>query len=197
MESQYPLPGNQTFSSQLMMLDHQIALERVGGDEDLLREIVRLFLDECPRLIAHIQEAIDAGDTRRLEREAHSLKGSVANFGAEPVVRAALATKKDKPAGEEEVSSKKVADAEDNEEDKEKEPGASMTFAQLAIYRPSVLHRIWSWLRYGRWRWRATRRWTPRSCWTAPTTCRACPPTPSGCVSSRSAGASAARCRVW
>ena len=73
------------------MLDHQIALERVGGDEDLLREIVRLFLDECPRLIAHIQEAIDAGDNRRLEREAHSLKGSVANFGAEPVVRAALA----------------------------------------------------------------------------------------------------------
>jgi len=91
MESQYPFPGNQTLSSQLMMLDHQIALERVGGDEDLLREIVRLFLDECPRLIAHIQEAIDAGDTRRLEREAHSLKGSVANFGAEPVVKAALA----------------------------------------------------------------------------------------------------------
>ncbi len=73
-----------------MMLNRQLALERVGGDEDLLVEIARLFLDECPRLMGHIQEAIDAADTRRLEREAHSLKGSVANFGAEPAVAAAL-----------------------------------------------------------------------------------------------------------
>ena len=73
-----------------MMLNRQLALERVGGDEDLLGEIARLFLDECPRLMRHIQESIDAGDTRRLEREAHSLKGSVANFGAEPAVAAAL-----------------------------------------------------------------------------------------------------------
>lgn len=91
MESQHPFAGHPTFSSQLMMLNRQIALERVGGDEELLREIARLFLDECPRLMGHIREAIDAGDTRRLEREAHSLKGSVANFGAEPVVQAALA----------------------------------------------------------------------------------------------------------
>lgn len=91
MERQHPFAGHPTFSSQLMMLNRQIALERVGGDEELLREIARLFLDECPRLMGHIREAIDAGDTRRLEREAHSLKGSVANFGAEPVVQAALA----------------------------------------------------------------------------------------------------------
>ena len=34
------------------------------------------------------------------------------------------------------------------------EPGASMTFAQLAIYRPSLWQRMWSRIRYGRWRWR-------------------------------------------
>ena len=34
------------------------------------------------------------------------------------------------------------------------EPGASMTFAQLAISKPTVWQRAWSRLRYGRWRWR-------------------------------------------
>ena len=31
---------------------------------------------------------------------------------------------------------------------------ASMTIAQLSIFRPSLLSRMWSWLRYGAWRWR-------------------------------------------
>ena len=34
------------------------------------------------------------------------------------------------------------------------EPGASMTIAQLAIYRPPWWERLWSRIRYGRWRWR-------------------------------------------
>ena len=38
----------------------------------------------------------------------------------------------------------------------EPEPNASMTFAQLAIYRPSIWQRLWSRIRYGRWRWRAS-----------------------------------------
>lgn len=37
----------------------------------------------------------------------------------------------------------------------EAEPAASMTFAQLAITRPSLWQRLWSRIRYGRWRWRA------------------------------------------
>lgn len=34
------------------------------------------------------------------------------------------------------------------------EPAASMTFAQLAISRPTMWQRLWSRIRYGRWRWR-------------------------------------------
>lgn len=74
---------------QLLMLDKEVALERVGGDEDLLQEVARLFLSDCSRAMTEIRTAIDTGDAKRLEREAHSLKGSVSNFGAGPVVAAA------------------------------------------------------------------------------------------------------------
>lgn len=73
-----------------MMLNRELALERVGGDEQLLQEVARLFLDDCPRVMTEIKTAISSGDAKRLEREAHSLKGSVSNFGADPVVKAAL-----------------------------------------------------------------------------------------------------------
>ena len=75
---------------QLANLDHALALERVGGDERLLREIAVLFLDECPRVMAEIRSAVGAGDTVALELAAHSLKGSVGNFGADRVFQAAL-----------------------------------------------------------------------------------------------------------
>ncbi len=34
------------------------------------------------------------------------------------------------------------------------EPDASMTMAQLSIFQPSLWQRLWSRVRYGRWRWR-------------------------------------------
>ncbi|MBX9603829.1 MAG: PAS domain S-box protein [Bryobacteraceae bacterium] len=72
-------------------LDRDVALARVGGDEELLREIGQLFLMEYPQLLAQMEQAIRAGDAPRLERVAHSLKGSVSNFGAVHATEAALA----------------------------------------------------------------------------------------------------------
>ncbi len=75
---------------QLANLDHALALERVGGDEGLLREIAVLFLDEYPAMMAEIRAALDSGNAVALERAAHSLKGSVGNFGAQAAFHAAL-----------------------------------------------------------------------------------------------------------
>jgi HPt (histidine-containing phosphotransfer) domain-containing protein len=72
------------------VLDPEIILDRVGGDVELMCEITDLFLSEYPELIAEIRAAIAAGDARRLEHSAHTLKGSVANFGATAAVEAAL-----------------------------------------------------------------------------------------------------------
>ena len=71
-------------------LDRQLALSRVGGDQELLREIAVLFIDECPRALAEIQDAVVCRDAVKLENAAHALKGSVANFGARDAVEAAF-----------------------------------------------------------------------------------------------------------
>ena len=71
------------------LLDRDAVLDRVGGDEELLREITEIFLSEYPGLLDEIRTAIGAGDLAKLEVSAHTLKGSVANFGAEDATEAA------------------------------------------------------------------------------------------------------------
>jgi PAS domain S-box-containing protein len=63
-------------------VDIREALERVGGDTELLRELTDLFLADCPRLWHNLAEALAKGDARQLARAAHTLKGSVSTFGA-------------------------------------------------------------------------------------------------------------------
>jgi two-component system sensor histidine kinase/response regulator len=75
---------------QEQVLERATALARVGGDLDLLKEIGALFLDEYPRVLNDIHRALAAGDAPTLERSAHGLKGSVANFGARAAVDAAF-----------------------------------------------------------------------------------------------------------
>lgn len=71
-------------------VDMQAALSRVGGDEDLLREVAQIFLDECPGLLDKIRFALQKGDQREVEMAAHSLKGAVGNFGTGEAYTAAL-----------------------------------------------------------------------------------------------------------
>lgn len=78
-----------TFSNQLAILDKAVALTRVGGDAELLQEMAQLFLEEFPSQIDAIRIAAQTRDPKALERSAHSLKGSVGNFGAAAAHQAA------------------------------------------------------------------------------------------------------------
>ena len=82
------------FSADLAKLDKALALERLGGDEELLQEVATLFLEEYPVLLAEIRHGIDSHDAIQLERAAHSLKGSVANFGSDAAWQAAFELEK-------------------------------------------------------------------------------------------------------
>lgn len=76
---------------QFRALDLAQAMDRVGGDEDLLREIAALFLEDGPRMMGEVEEALRNGDATALASAAHGLKGCVATFGAKPAYEAALA----------------------------------------------------------------------------------------------------------
>jgi two-component system sensor histidine kinase/response regulator len=56
------------------------------GDPEFLAEIVALFLETYPPLLAAIMDAISRGDAAGLCRSAHTLRGAVVNFGAKAVV---------------------------------------------------------------------------------------------------------------
>ena len=72
------------------VLDESALLSRFEGEADLLRDVVTLFMDDCPKLMDGIRGAVERSDAHGLERAAHKLKGTVANFSARAAYAAAL-----------------------------------------------------------------------------------------------------------
>jgi signal transduction histidine kinase/HPt (histidine-containing phosphotransfer) domain-containing protein len=72
------------------VVDEDTLLERCGGDPDLAREIIQMYLEEQPKLLSAIHAALADRDGVLLHRMAHTLKGAAGNFGAARVVAAAL-----------------------------------------------------------------------------------------------------------
>jgi two-component system sensor histidine kinase/response regulator len=62
--------------------DRAALLATVEGDVELLEELVRLFLMDYPQRMAERQEALDAKDTIRLARVAHTFKGALGSLAA-------------------------------------------------------------------------------------------------------------------
>lgn len=64
------------------MIDKTKALEQIGGDEQLLCEVARIFLEELPGWRSELRASIAKSDAQTLRRIAHTIKGSVDVFGA-------------------------------------------------------------------------------------------------------------------
>ncbi|HLZ00291.1 MAG TPA: Hpt domain-containing protein [Candidatus Angelobacter sp.] len=56
--------------------------ERVGGDIELLGDLVEIFAEECPVMMARIEQAVITGNALELQKASHKLKGSVLQFSA-------------------------------------------------------------------------------------------------------------------
>ncbi|MFN8589481.1 MAG: PAS domain S-box protein [Candidatus Eisenbacteria bacterium] len=67
------------------VLDWDEALERMDGDEAVLLELLRLFLQDMDHMVARLEEACASGDLTVLVRAAHGLKGASATISARAV----------------------------------------------------------------------------------------------------------------
>ena len=52
------------------------------GDPELLVDLIQIYLDDGPTKLHEITEGLDTQDYDRVERAAHSLKGTSGNLGA-------------------------------------------------------------------------------------------------------------------
>ncbi len=62
------------------VFDKDEALKMFEGDEEFLKELVEIFINDAPEHMSEIREAIDSRNSKALEKSAHKLKGAVANF---------------------------------------------------------------------------------------------------------------------
>ena len=72
------------------IFDLDDALDKVGGDREILEEILIVFSETYPDQLNELKNAIDSGDAPIVERAAHTLKGSVATFSAKKAFETAF-----------------------------------------------------------------------------------------------------------
>jgi signal transduction histidine kinase/DNA-binding response OmpR family regulator/HPt (histidine-containing phosphotransfer) domain-containing protein len=70
-------------------LDRHDLLERLGGDRELLTEVIGMFLNDCPQRLRAIEEAVRAHKLATIRSEAHALKGMAGNMSVRHLARAA------------------------------------------------------------------------------------------------------------
>lgn len=88
-EPSQPIPnGEETapLRQRTGVFEPQKMLENIGGDRELLEQLLSMFLDRHPTMLSDIATALAQQDSRSLERAAHTLKGTAGNLCAPAVV---------------------------------------------------------------------------------------------------------------
>jgi HPt (histidine-containing phosphotransfer) domain-containing protein len=98
-----PLPGGLPADAAVesgAAFDERVALQRTGGDRELLKELIAVFLHEIPGWMKGLRTALDRGDAVELARVAHAIKGAVDSCGASGAFDAAMLVERIGAAGE-------------------------------------------------------------------------------------------------
>jgi histidine phosphotransfer protein HptB len=82
----FPQQSAETPMAETFVIDPQAIANlrslNPGDNDEFLREITGIFLEDTPVRLAELDESYLSGDTGRFTRAAHSIKGSAANLGA-------------------------------------------------------------------------------------------------------------------
>lgn len=74
--------------------------DRVDGDDELMREVLAVYLEDTPMVLDSLRQALEAGATESAAKAAHTLKGSSANVAAERLRSQAYALEQKARAGD-------------------------------------------------------------------------------------------------
>ena len=72
-----------------LVLDVAQLRDRLGDDEELVADVIRLYLEDYPQRLDASAAAIEARDFARVRAEAHTLKGSASSLAGGRVAEAA------------------------------------------------------------------------------------------------------------
>jgi two-component system, sensor histidine kinase and response regulator len=75
-------------ATQLVNWDE--AMETVGGDRELLCELLGVFIEERDNMLSEIRRSIETANPAELRRSSHAVKGALAHLGARDVAMLAL-----------------------------------------------------------------------------------------------------------
>ncbi len=99
-----------------IVFDKSDALKMLEDDEEFLKELAEIFINDAPEQMSEIKEAVISRNNEALEKSAHKLKGAVANFGRNTTTDTAFKlermAKENKLDGAEEVYGSLVKDIE-------------------------------------------------------------------------------------
>ena len=95
--------SNQPAPLEPLAFDLQAALVKFDGERDFLKELVGIFLSAIPDQLRSLETAVRQNDAQAVAEVAHSIKGSVANFCAEPAYAATLQLERECRAARAEV----------------------------------------------------------------------------------------------
>ena len=84
-----PMADAATTPDVASIFDHALALDRLGGDNALLGEVVKSFVSRIPEMAGALAAALQARDVALAGRHAHSLVGAAGAVGATAVLASA------------------------------------------------------------------------------------------------------------
>jgi HPt (histidine-containing phosphotransfer) domain-containing protein len=84
----------------LPVFDKDGLSDRLMGDQQLIGEILSLFLEEIPRRIETLKKYVAAGNAASAQDQAHAIKGAAASVGGEALRAVAFEMEKAGRAGD-------------------------------------------------------------------------------------------------
>lgn len=83
------LESSQEMLAEEAMYDWTAAVEQIGGDENLLKEVLDMFLDSLPEHLEQLKSAMQKNEIAQLAETAHTLKSLLGTFHATSASEAA------------------------------------------------------------------------------------------------------------